>query len=181
MGGQDFNQRMLLRLINYIEESYGRKLTDKEDMQTLRMAVETAKLELTNVTETTIDVQLHSFENHQPLNFTYRMTRDEFEHLNADLFRQILKPIDAVLADAELAISEVDEIVLVGGSTRIPKIRKIITAHMNKKPNYGVDPELAVVTGVAVQAGVLGGGWPLRVAATEIPSKLRKVHVYTED
>lgn len=177
---------MLAHLLNVVEERSGQTITDKEDIQNLRSAVETAKLELTNITYSEINVTFVSLNDPltkaSPYNFMYTMARSEFENLNEDLFKQILKPIEAVLSDADLSKSDVDEIVLVGGSTRIPKIRTYITEFFNgKSPNYGVDPELAVVTGVAVQAGVLGGGWPLQVAATELPSKLKKIHVYTED
>ena len=108
------------------------------------------------------------------------MTRAEFESLNADLFDSVVDPIKAALADGNLAPKDIDEIVLVGGSTRIPKVRQVVGAFFQKAPNFGVDPELAVVTGASVQAGVIGGGWPLQVTAMELPSNKRKVHLYTE-
>jgi len=98
--------------------------------------------------------------------------------LNEDLFSKVLKPVEAALTDVGASKDDVDEVVLVGGSTRIPKLRRIIADYFGKEPNYDIDPELAVVTGVAVQSGVVTGGWPLQVSATELPTKLKKIHVY---
>uniref|UniRef100_A0A6B2F9V3 Heat shock 70 kDa protein 13 n=2 Tax=Bothriechis TaxID=44726 RepID=A0A6B2F9V3_BOTNI len=109
------------------------------------------------------------------ISFETEISRKLFETLNDDLFEKILVPIAQVLKEGHLHKAEVDEIVLVGGSTRIPKIRKIITEFFGKKPNTSVDPDLAVVTGVAIQAGIVGGSWPLQVSAVEIPNRhLRK-------
>lgn len=82
-----------------------------------------------------------------------------------------------MLAEGHLEKEEVDEIVLVGGSTRIPRIRRLISEYFGKEPNTSVDPDLAVVTGVAIQAGIMGGSWPLQVSAIEIPNRhLRKTN-----
>lgn len=103
------------------------------------------------------------------------ITRQLFEEINEDLFQKILAPIEAVLADGHLEKKDVDEIVLVGGSTRIPRIRRLISEFFGKEPNTSIDPDLAVVTGVAIQAGIMGGSWPLQVSAIEIPNRhLRK-------
>nr|XP_020641110.1 heat shock 70 kDa protein 13 isoform X1 [Pogona vitticeps] len=107
--------------------------------------------------------------------FETKISQKLFETLNEDLFQKILVPIEQVLKDGHLDKTEVDEIVLVGGSTRIPRIRKVITDFFGKKPNTSVDPDLAVVIGVAIQAGIVGGSWPLQVSAVEIPNRhLRK-------
>lgn len=109
--------------------------------------------------------------------FETEISRKLFERLNEDLFEKILVPIEQVLKEGHLHKAEVDEIVLVGGSTRIPQIRKIIQDFFGKEPNTSVDPDLAVVTGVAIQAGIVGGSWPLQVSAIEIPNKhLRKMN-----
>ncbi|XP_044297785.1 heat shock 70 kDa protein 13 [Varanus komodoensis] len=109
--------------------------------------------------------------------FEMEISRKLFETLNADLFEKILVPIQQVLKEGHLHKTEVDEIVLVGGSTRIPRIRKVITEFFGKKPNTSVDPDLAVVIGVAIQAGIVGGSWPLQVSAVEIPNRhLRKTN-----
>ncbi|KAG5836793.1 hypothetical protein ANANG_G00232380 [Anguilla anguilla] len=107
----------------------------------------------------------------KPVLFQEPVTRELFEDLNADLFQKILVPVRTVLAEGRLEREEVDEVVLVGGSTRIPRIRRIIAEFFGKEPNTSVDPDLAVVTGVAIQAGIMGGAWPLQVSALEIPNR----------
>ncbi|NXE47615.1 HSP13 protein, partial [Casuarius casuarius] len=109
--------------------------------------------------------------------FETEISRKLFEMLNEDLFKKILVPIEQVLKEGHLHKAEVDEIVLVGGSTRIPQIRKVIRDFFGKEPNTSVDPDLAVVMGVAIQAGIVGGSWPLQVSAIEIPNRhLRKTN-----
>lgn len=115
--------------------------------------------------------------NIQQVHFEAEISRKLFEHLNEDLFQKILVPIERVLKEGHLQKDEVDEIVLVGGSTRIPRIRQVIRDYFDKEPNTSVDPDLAVVTGVAIQAGIVGGSWPLQVSAIEIPNRhLRKTN-----
>ncbi|XP_025963788.2 heat shock 70 kDa protein 13 [Dromaius novaehollandiae] len=109
--------------------------------------------------------------------FETEISRKLFEMLNEDLFKKILVPIEQVLKEGHLHKAEVDEIVLVGGSTRIPQIRKVIRDFFGKEPNTTVDPDLAVVMGAALQAGIVGGSWPLQVSAIEIPNRhLRKTN-----
>ncbi|XP_029434540.1 heat shock 70 kDa protein 13 [Rhinatrema bivittatum] len=103
--------------------------------------------------------------------FKVEITRKLFETLNEDLFQKIFVPIQRVLKEGLLDRTEVDEIVLVGGSTRIPRIRQMIQEFFGKDPNTSVDPDLAVVIGVAIQAGIVGGSWPLQVSAIEIPNR----------
>ncbi|XP_073440576.1 heat shock 70 kDa protein 13 isoform X2 [Dendrobates tinctorius] len=120
---------------------------------------------------------LHDHSNMEQVHFEAEISRKLFEHLNEDLFQKILVPIERVLKEGHLQKDEVDEIVLVGGSTRIPRIRKVISDYFDKEPNTSVDPDLAVVTGVAIQAGIVGGSWPLQVSAIEIPNRhLRKTN-----
>ncbi|KRY85420.1 Heat shock 70 kDa protein 13 [Trichinella pseudospiralis] len=190
LGGQDFNHKLFQHLMQVIEEQYGFLLTDEDDLHSLRMAVEQAKLQLTNATETLIEIQLKSLtvdkENHhrkqqQPVTFSYQLTRDLFEKLNHQLFLKVLKPIEAALADANMKADDVDEVVMVGGSTRIPKIRYIVSNYFNKSLNCEIDPELAVAIGVGVQAGVMAQAWPVQVSATEIPFKSKKIHIYDDE
>uniref|UniRef100_A0AC34GSF6 Heat shock protein 70 n=1 Tax=Panagrolaimus sp. ES5 TaxID=591445 RepID=A0AC34GSF6_9BILA len=176
LGGQDFNERTQKHIIQIIEKKFNKKIVDKEDIQQLRLAIEEAKLRLTDVPSTNIRLHLRTVGE-----FNYELTRKEFEKLNKDLFDSIVDPLDAALADCNLKPEDIDEIVLVGGSTRIPKVRQVVGSFFGKAPNYGVDPELAVVTGASVQAGVIGGGWPLQVTAMELPSNRRKVHLYTHN
>uniref|UniRef100_A0A0K0DHV6 Heat shock 70 kDa protein 13 n=1 Tax=Angiostrongylus cantonensis TaxID=6313 RepID=A0A0K0DHV6_ANGCA len=175
LGGQDFNDRVQKHVLSVLRQRFGELISDKEDLQQIRLEIENAKIRLTSHHKALMKFRLKGIGDWQ-----MELLRDEFEELNADLFKSIEQPIEAALADAQLEPSEVDEIVLVGGSTRIPKVRQIVGHYFGKPPNFGVDPELAVVTGAAVQAGVIGGGWPLQVAAMELPSKRRKRHFYTE-
>ncbi|KRZ52188.1 Heat shock 70 kDa protein 13 [Trichinella nativa] len=194
LGGQDFNHKLLQHLMQVVEKQHGLLLTDEDDLHSLRLAVEQAKLQLTNATETLIEIQLKSLavgkENHhlnrqqqqqQPVTFSYRLTRDLFEKLNQQLFLKVLKPIEAALADANMKADDVDEVVMVGGSTRIPKIRQIVSNYFNKSLNCEIDPELAVAIGVGVQAGVMAQAWPVQVSATEIPFKSKKIHIYDDE
>lgn len=174
LGGQDFNQRLLDHMMGVVQERFGEVLEDKADIQALRLHVEEAKLSLTSHEQTTIKMTLHSLGNKK---LQEPVSRTLFEDLNYDLFKKTLQPIDKVLEAANLQSSEVDEIVLVGGSTRIPKVRELVQDYFGKKPNTAVDPELAVASGVAIQAGIIGGMWPLTVSAVELPTKVRKIHV----
>lgn len=188
LGGQDFSQRLLQYTMERVRQQYGIPPTLKEDIHHLRQAVEAAKLNLTLQPSADLRVPLHlepqgdpkqppqgPTKDPIPVIFQAVITRELFEELNADLFQKILVPVETVLAEGHLGKEEVDEIVLVGGSTRIPRIRKLISEYFGKEPNTSVDPDLAVVTGVAIQAGIMGGSWPLQVSAIEIPNRhLRK-------
>uniref|UniRef100_A0A3Q0SNX3 Heat shock protein 70 family, member 13 n=1 Tax=Amphilophus citrinellus TaxID=61819 RepID=A0A3Q0SNX3_AMPCI len=134
-----------------------------------------------NVVTIRVPLHLHTLDSSEgstpPVLFQAVITRKLFEELNEDLFQKILAPVETVLAEGHLEKEEVDEIVLVGGSTRIPRIRRLIREYFGKDPNTSVDPDLAVVTGVAIQAGIMGGSWPLQVSALEIPNRhLRKTN-----
>ncbi|XP_018554459.1 heat shock 70 kDa protein 13 [Lates calcarifer] len=185
LGGQDFSQRLLQYTTERVQQEFGVPPTLKEDIHHLRQAVEAAKLNLTLQPSVTIMVPLHlqtsgsSPEGAAPatVHFQAMITRELFEELNEDLFQKILAPVKTVLAEGHLEKEDVDEIVLVGGSTRIPRIRRLISEFFGKEPNTSVDPDLAVVTGVAIQAGIMGGSWPLQVSAIEIPNRhLRKTN-----
>ena len=175
LGGQDFNNRIQKMLVQEIKEKTGKNLKNsKEDLQQLRLAIETAKVQLSERPDSWLRLNLRSVRK-----FEYLFTRSKFEQVNSDLLANVLDPITAALQDCELKPEDVDEIVLVGGSTRIPKIRQIVGTYFGKAPNFGIDPELAVVTGTAIQAGVLAGGWPLQVSAIELPIAKRKNHIYS--
>lgn len=187
LGGQDFSQRLLQYTTERVRQEFGVQPTLKEDIHHLRQAVEAAKLNLTLQPSVTVRVPLHlhthdsskSPTGSDPAKVLFQavITRELFEELNEDLFQKILAPVETVLAEGHLEKHEVDEIVLVGGSTRIPRIRRLISEYFGKEPNTSVDPDLAVVTGVAIQAGIMGGSWPLQVSAIEIPNRhLRKTN-----
>ncbi|KAG7470564.1 hypothetical protein MATL_G00115200 [Megalops atlanticus] len=176
LGGQDFSQRLLQHAMERIRQQFGVPPTHKEDIHRLRQAVEGAKLNLTIHPSATLRVALRLETGDpqgpaKPVLFQDLLTRELFEELNADLFQKILVPIQTVLEEGQLDRAEVDEVVLVGGSTRIPRIRQLIAQFFGKDPNTSVDPDLAVVTGVAIQAGIMGGAWPLQVSAIEIPNR----------
>lgn len=215
LGGQDFNQRLMVYLYDQLRQTFGSLPTQKEEIHRLRQAVEAVKLNLTVHEAATLRVlltlpankltreiakrqgktnsALEASQNTEGLEslgdtskvednfvkvvFEKEISRKLFDTLNRDLFEKILVPIEQVLQEGHLRKEEVDEIVLVGGSTRIPKIREVIRDFFGKEPNTSVDPDLAVVTGVAIQAGILAGSWPLQVSAIEIPNKhLRKTN-----
>ena len=179
MGGQDFNQRLLQHMLGVVREQFGRPLTDEADVQALRMQVEEAKLKLTHHLETTITLPLRSFHGDgKLLLLRHSIPRALFEDLNLDLFKKALQPIDRVLEATQLSREQVDEVVLVGGSTRIPRVRQLIRDYFGKEPNTAIDPELAVACGVSIQAGIIGGMWPLTVSAVELPTRVRKIHVH---
>lgn len=180
LGGQDFSQRLFQHVSERVLQQYGVAPSLKEDVQRLRMAVEEAKLCLTVNSSVSLKVPLHlqrTEKQEERVTFQQDLSRQLFEKLNADLFQKILAPIETVLAEGRLEKGEVDEVVLVGGSTRIPRVRQIIGEYFGKEVNTQVDPDLAVVTGVALQAGIMGGSWPLQVSAIEIPNRqLRKTN-----
>ncbi|KAL6116409.1 hspa13 [Pungitius sinensis] len=178
LGGQDFSQRLLQYTIERAQQEFGVPPALKEDIHRLRQAVEAAKLNLTLQASATVSVPLRlggpagsEAAAAAPVLFRAAITRQLFEELNEDLFQKILAPVETVLAEGRLEKADVDEIVLVGGSTRIPRIRRLISEYFGKDPNTSVDPDLAVVTGVALQAGIMGGSWPLQVSAIEIPNR----------
>ena len=175
LGGQDFN----LRLFNYVkqllESKFNLIISDKEDLQAIRLAVEQVKINLTHHDRATFKLYLHSLGEHSHIKET--ITRAQFEELNKDLFLKVLDPIRTVLQATHLEKDDIDEIVLVGGSTRIPKIRNLIREFFGKELNTHVDPELAVAMGVSIQAGIIGGMWPLKVSAVELPNRIVKIQM----
>ncbi|XP_052773623.1 heat shock 70 kDa protein 13-like [Mya arenaria] len=173
LGGQDFNQRLMSHLKKVITQRYGDHLTDKEDLQSLLLHVEEIKINLTKDKDCEIEVWLHSLGK----TFSEKITRTLFEDLNRDLFRKVLEPIKKVLEAVEMTKDDINEIVLVGGSTRIPKVRQLIAEFFEKEPNTSIDPELAVASGVSIQAGIIGGMWPLTVSAVELPTQVKKIHL----
>lgn len=185
LGGQDFNERLRANLSAEIAaERGGVELDDVEDIQSLRRAVEQAKLQLTYSDSAVIELNWRqlptSLSSRRAVSkFRRIVSRQLFEDLNADLFHKVLEPIRRVLDEVELSADDVDEIVLVGGSTRIPRIRQLIRNYFSgREPNVAIDPELAVVTGISVQAGIIGGMWPLTVSAMEMPTCARKIHLH---
>lgn len=175
LGGQDFNLRLYNYVKDLLETKFNLQITDKEDLQALRLAVEQVKINVTHHDSSTLKLFLHSLGKHSHIRET--ITRAKFEELNKDLFVKVLDPIRTVLEATHLEKEDIDEIVLVGGSTRIPMIRNLIREFFGKELNTHVDPELAVAMGVSIQAGIIGGMWPLKVSAVELPNRVVKIQV----
>lgn len=175
LGGQDFNLRLYNYVKDLLETKFNLQITDKEDLQALRLAVEQVKINVTHYDSSTLKLFLHSLGKHSHIKET--ITRAKFEELNKDLFVKVLDPIRTVLEATHLEKEDIDEIVLVGGSTRIPMIRNLIREFFGKELNTHVDPELAVAMGVSIQAGIIGGMWPLKVSAVELPNRVVKIQV----
>ncbi|CAA9987450.1 heat shock protein, putative [Plasmodium knowlesi strain H] len=155
LGGEDFDQRVMDYFIKIFKKKTNIDLrSDKRAIQKLRKEVEIAKRNLSVVHSTQIEIE-DIVEGHS---FSETLTRAKFEELNDDLFRETLEPVKKVLEDAKYEKSKIDEIVLVGGSTRIPKIQQIIKEFFNgKEPNRGINPDEAVAYGAAIQAGIILG------------------------
>jgi heat shock protein 5 len=155
LGGEDFDQRV----INHFAKTFNKKhgvdvTTDAKAMGKLKREAEKAKRTLSSQMSTRVEIE--SFFNGK--DFSETLTRAKFEELNNDLFKKTIKPVEQVLKDAKVSKSEIDDIVLVGGSTRIPKVVKLIEEFFDgKKASKGINPDEAVAFGAAVQAGVLSG------------------------
>jgi len=155
LGGEDFDQRVMDYFIKLYKKKKGKSIKgDNRAIQKLRREVEKAKRTLSSQHQTRIEIESF-FEGED---FSETLTRARFEELNMDLFRGTLKPVQRVLDDGDTKKNEVDEIVLVGGSTRIPKVQQLVKEFFNgKEPSRGINPDEAVAYGAAVQGGVLGG------------------------
>lgn len=155
LGGEDFDQRVMDHFIKVFKKKTGKDLrTDDRAIQKLRREVEKAKRALSSAHQTKVEVEA-LFDGQD---FSETLTRAKFEELNMDLFRSTLKPVKKVLEDADMTKKEIDEIILVGGSTRIPKVQQLIKEFFNgKEPSRGVNPDEAVAYGAAVQACILSG------------------------
>merc|ERR1712054_46699 len=155
LGGEDFDQRLIKHFMEIFKTKSGIDMSkDKKAMQKLRKECEKAKRALSSTSS--VQLRVEALSGGQ--DFEETLTRSTFEKLNNDLFQKTLKPVNDVLSDSKMSKSEIHEIVLVGGSTRIPKIQTLIKDFFNgKEPNRGINPDEAVAYGAAVQAGILSG------------------------
>ncbi|MEQ6249465.1 molecular chaperone DnaK [Sulfitobacter sp. HNIBRBA3233] len=159
LGGEDFD----MRIVNYLADEFKKEhqvdLTqDKMALQRLKEAAEKAKIELSSSSQTEINQPFISMgSNGQPLHMVMKLTRAKLESLVSDLIKASMKPCAAALKDAGLSASDVDEVVLVGGMTRMPKVIEEVTKFFGKEPHKGVNPDEVVALGAAIQAGVLQG------------------------
>ncbi|HOQ02870.1 MAG: molecular chaperone DnaK [Bacillota bacterium] len=159
LGGDDYDQRVVNYVAEEFKKEYGIDLRkDKQALQRLIEAAEKAKVELSQVLETTISLPFISMDREgQPLHLEVRLTRAKFEELTDDLTKRCIGPIQRVLDDAKLKPADLDEVILVGGSTRMPKIQELVKSITGKEPHRGVNPDEVVAMGAAIQAGVLSG------------------------
>ena len=160
LGGEDFDMRIVNYLSDEFKKEHGVDLSlDKMALQRLKEAAEKAKIELSSSQQTEINQPFISMNSNtgQPLHLVVKLTRSKLESLVDDLIKKSIKPCQAALKDAGLTMADIDEVVLVGGMTRMPRVVEEVTKFFGKEPNKGVNPDEVVAAGAAIQAGVLQG------------------------
>ena len=160
LGGEDFDMRIVQYLADEFKKEHGVDLTlDKMALQRLKEAAEKAKIELSSASQTEINQPFISMDKNtgQPLHLVVKLTRAKLESLVEDLIKKSIKPCQAAIKDAGISISDIDEVVLVGGMTRMPRVIEEVTKFFGKEPHKGVNPDEVVAAGAAIQAGVLQG------------------------
>jgi len=158
LGGDDFDQRVIDWMVNKFKAENGVDLrSDKMVMQRLKEAAEKAKIELSGMSSTNINLPFITATAAGPLHFDATLTRAEFDKITADLVEATMGPTRQVLSDSGLSSSEVDKVLLVGGSTRIPAVQEAVKKFLGKEPFKGINPDECVALGAAIQGGVLGG------------------------
>ena len=158
LGGDDFDERLIEWLITEFKKDQGIDLSkDPMALQRLKEAAEKAKMELSSTAATDINLPFITADQSGPKHLNLSLTRAKFEQLCDDLIKRVIPPMQQALKDANLKPTDIDEIILVGGSTRIPKIQEIVKEFFGKEPNRSVNPDEVVAIGAAIQGGVLGG------------------------
>jgi len=158
LGGDDWDQRVINWLADKFQSDNSIDLrVDKMALQRLKEAAEKAKMELSSTQQTNINLPFITADSDGPKHLDYTLTRTEFEKITEDLLKRCKKPVETALKDAGLKIGEVDEVILVGGSTRMPAVQDLVKSLTGKTPNMSVNPDEVVALGAAVQAGVLAG------------------------
>jgi molecular chaperone DnaK len=158
LGGDDLDQRVIDWMVAEFRKSDGVDLSkDRMALQRLKEAAEKAKIELSTVMETDINLPFVTADQNGPKHLQMKLTRAQFERLVDDLLERSMAPVRQALADAGLQPSDIDEVVLVGGSTRVPKIQQLVKSFFGKEPHKGVNPDEVVAVGAAIQGGVLKG------------------------
>ena len=158
LGGDDWDEKIVKWVADGFLNDQGIDLRpDRQALQRLREAAEKAKVELSSVMETEINLPYISADASGPKHLQMKLSRSKFEHLTEDLVQRLKEPFEAALKDANLGKSEIDEIVLVGGATRMPMVQDLVRSLTNKEPHKGVNPDEVVAIGAAIQAGVLAG------------------------
>lgn len=158
LGGDDFDETIVDYIAEEFKKDQGVDLRqDKQALQRIRDAAEKAKIELSAATETEINQPYITQQNGQPLHLTMKLTRAKLESLVDDLIQKTMKPVASALKDAKLDAHDIDEVILVGGMTRMPKVVETVKSFFGKEPNKSVNPDEVVAVGAAIQGGVLGG------------------------
>ena len=158
LGGEDFDRAIIGYLIAEFKKDQGMDLSgDRLAMQRLKEAAEKAKIELSSAQQTEINLPYITADRAGPKHLNLKLTRAKLEALVEDILKRTIEPCKVALKDAELSASEVDEVILVGGQTRMPKVQELVKEIFGKDPRKDVNPDEAVAIGAAVQAGVLGG------------------------
>ena len=158
LGGEDFDMRLVGYLADEFQKEQGINLrNDKLALQRLKEAAEKAKIELSSTTQTEINLPFITADQTGPKHLTMKLTRAKFEALVDDLVQKTIEPCRKALKDAGLTAGEIDEVVLVGGMTRMPKVQEVVKQLFGKEPHKGVNPDEVVAIGAAIQAGVLQG------------------------
>jgi molecular chaperone DnaK len=158
LGGDDFDQRLIDWLVTEFKKDQGIDLSkDAMALQRLKEAAEKAKMELSSTTQTDINLPFITADQSGPKHLNLSLTRAKFEQLVDDLMQRTIPPMQQALKDAGLDPKQIDEVILVGGSTRMPKIQQIVKDFFGKEPNKSVNPDEVVAIGAAIQGGVLGG------------------------
>src|SRR5687767_7996836 len=158
LGGDDIDERLIEWIIEEFKRDQGIDLSsDKMALQRLKEAAEKAKIELSSTMETEINLPFVTADQSGPKHLAMKLTRARFEQLAEPILNKLRGPVERALKDAQLEANKIDEVVLVGGSTRIPKVQEIVKEMFGKEPNKSVNPDEVVAIGAAVQAGVLSG------------------------
>jgi molecular chaperone DnaK len=158
LGGDDFDQRVIIWMVDEFKKDQGIDLSkDPMALQRLKEAAEKAKMELSTTQQTEINLPFVTADQSGPKHLNLTLTRAKFEQLVDDLVQRTLPPMERALKDAGIKPKEIDEVILVGGSTRIPKIQQIVKDFFGKEPHKGVNPDEVVAIGAAIQGGVLAG------------------------
>lgn len=158
LGGDDFDNAIANYIVEEFKKEHGIDLsTDKMNMQRIKEEAEKAKKELSSVQKVTISIPFIASKDGAPLHIDMELTRAKFNDLTHDLVQRTIKPVKDALADAKLSKEDIDEILLVGGSTRIPAVQELIKKELGKDPNKSVNPDECVAMGAAIQGGVLAG------------------------
>ncbi|HYN36356.1 MAG TPA: molecular chaperone DnaK [Actinomycetota bacterium] len=158
LGGDDWDQRVIDHLVKSFKNQHGIDLSqDKMAMQRLKEAAEKAKIELSSMQTTTVNLPFITASDQGPLHLEQELSRAEFERLTEDLLEKTKAPFLQAVKDAGISVDDIDHIILVGGSTRMPAVRAVVTKLAGKEPHQGVNPDEVVAVGAAIQAGVLRG------------------------